>query len=77
MYNVRIPYRKFTLAKNGEFKTVVELSTRTKDELKKAYKSDGVMVDFIRGFIQQTANRNEIADTVFSRAHEDVLRMER
>lgn len=77
MYNIRIPYRRFALAnKNGEFTTKIELSDRTKKEIASAYKDCGVLVSFERGFVTVEAERNEIADSVFSRAHNDVENME-
>lgn len=77
MYNIRIPYRRMAFAKKGgEFTTKVELSDRTKKEITAAYKDYGVLVSFDRGFITIEAGRNEISDSVFSRAHNEVETME-
>lgn len=77
MYNIRIPYRRISFAnKNGEFTNKVELSDRTKKEIRTAYKDCGVLVSFERGFITIEAHHNEIAESVFSRAHNNVENME-
>ena len=77
MYSIRIPYRRMMFAnKNGEFTNKIELSNRTKKEIATDNKSYGVLVSFERGFISVEADRTEITDTVFSRAHNIVSEME-
>lgn len=73
MYNVRIPYRKVTLVtKTKEFIEKIELGEGTKKELAERYKSEGSIIDFSRGFVTVQADRSELADSIFSRAHNDV-----
>lgn len=74
MYNIRIPWRKVTFVnKNREFEEIVELSERTKKEITLSYKDKGTVISFTRGFITVPAERAEIADSVFSRAHNDIV----
>ena len=74
MYNIRIPWRKVTFVnKNREFSEVVELSERTKKEIALSNKDKGTVISFTRGFITVPAERAEIADSVFSRAHNDIV----
>lgn len=76
MYNVRIPYRKITLVnKTKEFKEVIELGEGTKKELAERHKAEGSIIDYSRGFITVQADRSELADSIFSRAHVDVQNM--
>lgn len=58
--------------KARNFDEVIELSNSTKKEIVERYKSKGVLMSFERGFITIDADRNEIADSVFSRAHNEV-----
>lgn len=74
MYNIRIPWRKVTFVnQNREFEEVIELSERTKKEITLSHKDKGTVISFTRGFITVPAERAEIADSVFSRAHNDVV----
>lgn len=76
MYNIRVPWRKVTFVnKNREFTEVVELSERTKKEIALSNKDKGQVISFTRGFITVPATREEIADSVFSRAYNDVVNM--
>lgn len=77
MYNVRIPWRKITfVTKDRQFEEVVELSERTKKEIANAYKGKGTMLSFTRGFITVQADRSELADSIFERAHNTVVTAE-
>lgn len=76
MYNIRVPWRKVTFVnKNREFTEVVELSERTKKEIALSNKDKGQVISFTRGFITVPATREEITDSVFSRAYNDVVNM--
>lgn len=73
MYSVRIPWRKATFVdKDKNFNEVIELSSRTKKEIADSNKSKGTLLDFSRGFITIEADRSELADSIFSRAHNEV-----
>lgn len=71
MYTIRIPWRKVVFVdKNREFFEHTELSDRTKKEIVSDPQFKGKSVlSFTRGFLTETATREELADTIFERAY--------